>query len=235
MASTGFFGRVRNLWRGFLSIWISDVEKKHPEIAYENAINSMIEKYTTLKKATASIIRRREEIEARLTDKNRELAQITGDLNTAVETNQQDLGLVLIQKQKALSEEVEGLKVDREQAKSDADSAKASLMQVQGEIKKLKAEKDQMLAKMASAEARMRIQEQLEGLSVDNEVKALDGVREHIKNTIAQANMQKELGENDLDVRLKSLRQQTGDVTAKSEWERLQAARAAAKAGQKTM
>jgi phage shock protein A len=231
----GFFGRLANLWRGFLSIWISDVEKKHPEIAYENAINSMIEKYTTLKKATASIIRRREEIEARLTDKNRELAQITGDLNTAVETNQQDLGLVLIQKQKALSEEVEGLKVDREQAKSDADSAKASLMQVQGEIKKLKAEKDQMLAKMASAEARMRIQEQLEGLSVDNEVKALDGVREHIKNTIAQANMQKELGENDLDVRLKSLRQQTGDVTAKSEWERLQAARAAAKAGQKTM
>ncbi len=235
MAGVGFFGRLRNLWRGFLSIWISDVEKKHPEIAYENAINSMIEKYTTLKKATAAIIRRREEIEARNADKQKELAQITADLNTALETNQQDLGLVLIQKQKALNEEVEGLKTDLEQARGDAESAKASLVQVQGEIKKLKAEKDQMLAKMASAEARMRIQEQLEGLSVDNEVKALDGVREHIKNTIAQANMQKELGESDLDTRLKALRSQTGDVTAKSEWERLQAARAAAKAGQKTM
>jgi phage shock protein A len=231
----GFFGRLSNLWRGFLSIWISDVEKKHPEIAYENAINSMIEKYTTLKKATAAIIRRREEMEAKLTDRNRELAQVQADLSTALESNQQDLGLVLIQKQKALQEEVTGLQGDREQAKSDADSAKASLMQVQGEIKKLKAEKDANLAKMASAEARMRIQEQLEGLSVDNEVKALDGVREHIKNTIAQANMQKELGENDLDTRLKALRAQTGEVTAKSEWERMQAARAAAKAGQKTM
>jgi phage shock protein A len=235
MASAGFFGRLSNLWRGFLSIWISDVEKKHPEIAYENAINSMIEKYTTLKKATASIIRRREEIATRLADKSRELAQIDSDLNTALETNQQDLGMILIQKQKGLQDEVGGMKNEAEQAKQDADSAKASLFQVQAEIKKLKAEKDNMLAKMASAEARLRIQEQLEGLSVENEVKALDGVREHIKNTIAQANLNKELGENDLDTRLKQLRMQSGDVTAKSEWERLAAARAAAKAGQKTM
>jgi phage shock protein A len=231
----GFFGRLRNLWKGFLSIWISDVEKKHPEIAYENAINSMIEKYTNLKKATAAIIRRREDIEARLADKNKDLAQVTGDLNTAVETNQQDLGMVLIQKQKALTDEISGLKADQLQAVKDADSAKASLMQVQGEIKKLKDEKDTNLAKMASAEARLRIQDQLEGLSLDNEVKALDGVREHIKNTVAQANLNQELGSTDLDSRLKQLRAQTGDVSAKSEWEKLQQARAAAQAGQKTM
>jgi phage shock protein A len=234
MAGDGFFSRLRNLWKGFLSIWISDVEKKHPEIAYENAINSMIQKYTRLKQATAAIIRRREEIDTRLRDKSRELAQVEADLNTALETNQQDLGLVLIQKQKALSEEVDGLRAEHELALKDADSAKASLMQVQGEIKKLKAEKDNMLAKMASAEARLRIQDQIEGLSVDGEVKALDNVRTHIKNTIAQANLNKELGESDLDTRLRSLRAQSGEVTAKSEWERLQAARAAAKA-QKTM
>ncbi len=54
MADVGFFKRLGNLWRGFLSIWISDVEKEHPEIAYENAINSMIEKYSALKRATSS-------------------------------------------------------------------------------------------------------------------------------------------------------------------------------------
>jgi len=132
MAGTGFFGRLANLWRGFLSIWISDVEKKHPEIAYENAINTMIEKYTTLKKATAAIIRRREEIDARLADKVRELQQVEADLNTALETNQQDLGLVLIQKQKGLQDDVNSLKADAGQATKDADSAKASLFQVQG-------------------------------------------------------------------------------------------------------
>ena len=230
----GFFTRLANLWKGFVSLWISDIEKEHPEIAYENAINSMIEKYTKLKQATAAIIRRREEIDTRLAEKTRELTQIESDLNVALETNQQDLGLVLIQKQKALSDEVASLKTEHGQALSDADSAKASLMQVQGEIKKLKAEKDNMLAKMASAEARLRIQEQLEGLSVEGEVKALDNVRTHIKNTIAQANLNKELGESDLDARLKALRSQTGEVTAKSDWERLRNAAQQAKT-QKTM
>jgi phage shock protein A len=234
MAKVGFFGRLANLWRGFVSLWISDVEKKHPEIAYENAINSMIEKYSQLKHATAAIIRRREDITARLGAKQRELTQVEADLQTAVDSNQQDLGLVLIQKQKALADEVAGLKTDMQTAVADADSAKASLVQVQAEIKSLKAEKDNMLAKMASAEARMRIQNQLDGLSVDNEVKALDNVREHIKNTIAEANLGKELGESDLDNRLKALRAQTGEATSKSEWERLRNAQAA-KAGQKTM
>jgi phage shock protein A len=230
----GFWGRLGNLWRGFVSLWISDVEKKHPEIAYENAINSMVQKYTQLKKATAAIIRRREDVESRLSTASKELAQVEADLNTAVETNQQDLGIVLLQKQKALSAEVAELKAEAEMAIKDADSAKASLVQVQAEIKKLKAEKDSMLAKMHSAQVKVRIQEQLEGLSVDNEVKALDNVREHIKNTIAEANLGKELGESDLDARLKALRAQTGEVSAKSDWERLRAA-AAAKAGQKTM
>ncbi len=45
----GFFRRVANLWSGFVSLWISDIEKDHPEIAYENAINGMIEKYSKLK------------------------------------------------------------------------------------------------------------------------------------------------------------------------------------------
>ena len=66
----GFFSRLANLWKGFVSLWISDIEKEHPEIAYENAINSMIEKYSKLKKATAAIIRRREEVSERLSSQS---------------------------------------------------------------------------------------------------------------------------------------------------------------------
>lgn len=235
MADDGFFKRLSNLWTGFVSLWISDVEKEHPEIAYENAINSMIGKYSQLKKATAAIIRRREELSERLQVQNRELAQITADLNTALETNQDDLAVVLIQKKNLLEKEVAELKADVDAALKDADSAKASLTSVQNEIKKLKAEKDSMLAKMASAQARVRIQEQLDGLSVDAEVKALDNVREHIKNTVAQANLGAELKSTDLDERLKGLRAQSGDVTAKSQLAEMKAALAAKKAGQKTM
>jgi phage shock protein A len=70
-------------------------------------------------------------------------------------------------------------------------------------------------------------------VSIDAEVKALDNVRTHIKTTIAQANLNQELGESDLDAKLKKLRQQTGDVTAKAEWERLRNASAAKQAAAK--
>src|SRR3984893_16722957 len=106
----GFFSRLSNLWKGFVSLWISDIEKEHPEIAYENAINSMIEKYSLLKKTTASIIRRREEVSERLGTQTKELAQVTADLATAVETGQDDLSLLLIQKKNILEKEVGELK-----------------------------------------------------------------------------------------------------------------------------
>src|SRR6185436_6169087 len=160
------FSRIGNLWRGFLSLWISDVEKAHPEIAYENAINSMIEKYSKLKSATAAILRRREDLSERVTKASAELAQTEAELNVAVETNQDDLAVILIQKKNQLTADLAEMRTDAETAQSDASSAKASLIGVQGEIRKLKAERDTMLARMQSAQARIRIQDQLEGLSV---------------------------------------------------------------------
>lgn len=236
-AALGFFTRLANLWSGFLSLWVSDLEKDHPEIAYENSINAMVEKYGTLKKATAAIIRRREEIESRFTSKTKELDQIEADLNTAVESEEDELALILINKQNALQSEVTELGDELQQARQDADDAKASLLSVQSEINKLKSEKDRMLAKMASAKARVQVQEQLEGLSVDAEVKALDNVRQHINSLSAEAKLNKELSGESLDARLAKLRRQTGDVTAKKQLEELKAKRAAAKAAQaqKTM
>jgi phage shock protein A len=231
----GLFSRLGNLWKGFLSIWISDIEQDHPEIAYENAINSMIEKYAKLKSATAAIIRRREELDDRFKKANAELAQTEAELNTAVETNQDDLAVVLIQKKNQLTSDIAEMKTDLETAHSDAQSAKTSLLSVQTEIKKLQAERETMLAKMQSAQARIKIQEQLDGLSVDDEVRALDNVRTHIKNTIAEANLGKELADSSLDSRLAGLRSQVGDVQAKQELAAINARKAAQQQGQKTM
>jgi phage shock protein A len=233
----GVISRLSNLWKGFLSLWIADIEKDHPEIAYENAINSMVGKYAKLKGATAAIIRRREDLDERYKKATAELAQTEAELDTAVSTSQDDLAVVLIQKKNQLNADLAEMKTDMETARSDADSAKTSLISVQSEIRKLKAERDTMMAKMQSAQARLRIQEQLDGLSVDEEVRALDNVRTHIKNTIAEANLGKELSDTSLDGRLANLRNQVGDVQAKQELAELKARKAAQQAsqGQKTM
>ena len=231
----GVISRLSNLWKGFLSLWIADIEKDHPEIAYENAINSMIGKYAKLKGATAAIIRRREDLDERFKKANAELAQTEAELNTAVETNQDDLAVMLIQKKNQLSTDIAEMQADLETARSDAQSAKTSLLGVQSEIKKLQAERETMLAKMQSAQARIKIQEQLDGLLVDDEVRAFDNVRTHIKNTIAEANLGKELSDSSLDSRLAGLRSQVGDVQAKQELAAMKARKAAQQQGQKTM
>jgi len=237
VAQVGFFARLANLWRGFLSIWISDVEKAHPEIAYENAINSMVEKYSRLKAATAAIIRRREEISERYDRATKELAQTEAELAVAVDTNQDEVALVLLQKKNQLTDDIASMHGELDTAQKDADSAKSSLLTVQSEIRKLKAERDSMLAKMASAQARIKIQEQLDGLSVDAEVKALDNVRDYIKTTIAEANLGRELSESSLDARLQAIRGQVGEAQARQQLAELKAKKAAQQAaqGQKTM
>ena len=228
MANNAIFARLANLWTGFISLWVSDIEKEHPEIAYQNAIASMIEKYTQLKAATGAIIARRQDVTSRLEAQERELATVTADLETALATNQDDLAEVLIQKKNTLDAAIAELRADAEQATADANNAKDSLMQVKSEIDKLKAEKDRMLAQMHSAQARLKIQGQLDGLSVDAEVQALGAVRDHIKSQVAQASLGAELPDSDLDVRLNKLRQSSGAVTAKAQLEAMKQARASA-------
>ena len=230
MANNAIFARLYNLWTGFISLWVSDVEKANPEIAYQNAIASMIEKYTKLKGATGAIIARRQEITSRLEAEEREFASVNADLETALATNQDDLAVVLIQKKNILEASLAELRVEATQATTDADNAKDSLIQLKSEIDKLKAEKDRMLAKMQSAQARIQIQGQLDGLSVDAEVQALGAVRDHIKSQVAQADLGAELQNSDLDVRLNKLRQSSGAVTAKAQLEAMKQARAAAQA-----
>ena len=108
-------------------------------------------------------------------------------------------------------------------------------MQVKADIDKLKAEKDRMLAQMHSAQARLAIQGQLDGLSVDAEVQALGSVREHIKSQVAQASLGAELQASDLDTRLAKLRQSSGSVTAKAQLDAMKQARAAAQSTGKTL
>jgi phage shock protein A len=230
MANNAIFARLANLWTGFISLWVSDIEKEHPEIAYQNAIASMIEKYSQLKAATGAIIARRQEITSRLEAHERELASVTTDLEAALATNQDDLAVVLIQKKNTLDAAISELRADATQATADADNAKDSLLQVKSEIDKLKAEKERMLAQMHSAQARIKIQGQLDGLSVDAEVQALGAVRDHIKSQVAQASLGAELQNSDLDVRLNKLRQSSGSVTAKAQLEAMKQARAAAQA-----
>ncbi len=224
--SLNLFTRLGNLVRGFMSLFVSGIEQQHPEIAYENAINTMIEKYNKLKNATAGLIRLREDAADRLQKAQAQQHELTAMLEQAMAEGQDDIAVELIERKDAIDAEIASLQAEMEAAEKDVGTAKTALTEVKGEIAKLKAEKDRMLAKMQSAQARVRIQDQLEGLSVDAELRALENVRTGIKDTIAKAKLGDELRESDLDVRLKSLRTNSSKASARNKLEALKKERA---------
>jgi len=216
-----FFDRIGNLWKGFWSLWISDVENKNPEIVYEQAIDNRIKRHRDLKKAVGGIVYLRNKLTTELETKERELREVNAQLPVAVESGDDEVALLLLQKKNELDTAVASLQVELGKVSKQAEEAKESLVAFQGEIEKLRRERDEMLAKKATAEARIQIQETLDGLSTDSDIKALEGVRENIHKTQAQADVGTEIKGDSLDARLKKIKEKTGDVTARSQLDEL--------------
>ena len=98
-------------------------------------------------------------------------------------------------------------RAERELAGVRAESAEAkrNLLRFREEIRSLEREKVQMLATLANAQARRRIQEAFEGFSIDAEMRALEGVREHIARTVSEGSLEREL-DSGLDARIREIR-----------------------------
>jgi len=223
----GFFGRLGNLWSGFWSLWVSDAEARNPAAVYESAINERINKHKELKKAVAGIIYMRNKLQGEMEEKSKKLAEIQQQIPVAVDEGEDEVALVLLEQEENLSKELESLTAELSKVEVQADDAKASLVQFKAEIEKLRREKDAMLAKKANAEARLKIQESLSGLSTDDDIKALENVRESIHKTVAEADITAEMEDASLDKKLAEIKAKTANASARSRLDALKAQRAA--------
>lgn len=225
MAEGGFFSRLGNLWGGFLSLFVGNLEKENPEAVYEAAINARKKQYAELKKAVSGIIVLRNKLSAELEDKQRQLADLEGQIVAAVEAEEDDVALVLLQRKDDLSTRVTQIDAELSAAKQEAENAKASIITFQSEIEKLEREKLQMLAKKENAEARIQIQDSLDGLSMHADLKALDNVRDHIDRLHAEADVNAEIGDAGLNKKLEKIKRQAGTASARNQLEALKKAR----------
>ena len=236
----GFLARLSNLWKGFLSLFIADLENANPAAVYEAAIAERTEQYHRLKKGVSAIVHLRNKTQKQYDTKMAQLKDVNAQIPVAVESGDDEVALILLEKKEELEGALAGLEDELEKIKAQAENAKEGLITFQAEIRKLQREKDQMLAKKETAEARIAIQDQLSGLSMDADIKALDNVRTHIEKLHAEADVSEEVAGSSLDARLAKIKNRTGSSQARlklAEMKKQQAARAqAAQAGvQKTM
>ena len=226
----GFFKRLANIWKGFLSLWVSNIETNNPEAVYEAAIEERIRKHKELKKAVSGIVYLRNKTSAELETKEKQLKEIMTQLPVALDEGEDDVALVLIQKKDALTGEIEDLSAELKKISAQAEEAKSGLISFQADVEKLKREKEEVLAKKANAEARIQIQETLNGLSTDADIKALDNVREHVNKLQAEADIGAEIEGDSLDAKLAKIKEKAGQAGARSQLEEMKKARAAQKA-----
>ena len=213
-----FFDRLTNLWKGFLSLWISDYENKNPEAVYESAIEGRKKKYLELKKAVSGIVYLRNKLQEEHKQKERELVEVNAQIPVAVAEGEDEATLVLIQ-------------IDDYSKLADTVASHLAIKIT---------EKQEMLAKKATAEARISINESLEGLSADADIKALDNVRESIHKIQAEADVSTEVKGSSLDDKLKKIKAKTGNAAARAQLDELKrkqgaSAAAASEAVKKTI
>lgn len=230
----GFFSRLSNMISGFLNLFIGKIEEKNPAAVYEAAIQERIKTYQGLKKQISNIVFLRNKTENELEAMLKDLDTVNLELEGAIATGQEDIGAMLFEKQERLESSIVSKREELSNISKQAEDSMDQLQQFEGEIQKLKREKDEMLAKEATADAQIKIQESLSSLSVDADIQALANVRESIEKKAAEAKVGAELADNNLDNKLANLREVGAKSRARAKFEAARQARLAKESGQAT-
>jgi phage shock protein A len=215
--SRSLSARFRNLIHGIFAVWIRDGEQQNPRAVYEEAIDQRSRQYRELKSAVAGILYMRSKLEAEIVERRAEIARLHDDVRRSVRGDQDDLSVALIHRKQLLMEDLERAEHELEGVRAEAEEAKSNLVRFREEIRTLTQEKTRMLATLASATARRRMSEAIDGLSVDADMKALEGVRDHIARLSTEGALEREIGDVRLRTRVRAIRDEVRDEAARRE------------------
>lgn len=216
----GIVGRLRDLVNGIFAVWMREREAERPDAVYERVIGERVRQYAELKRAVAGILFMRNKIEGELRDRRAELARLHEDIGRAVKSNDDEVALVLITQKDGLLADLERGQRELEEVSAECESAKANLVKFRAEIRNLEREKVRMLAQLANAHARRRIQSAFEGLSTEGEMKALESVREEIERMKAEAKIDTDM-DSGLEQRVRAIRDEAKLDAARRELDEL--------------
>jgi phage shock protein A len=216
-----FFTRIFSLIGGKLTRWLKARESRDPEAVYEAAITERMRRYRQLKDAAAGVIYMRNKLTRELKEKSAEMAEVEEQTLQAVDMNEDQCALILIQRKGTLGNDCQRLRDELSELTVEAEDAKKNLLAFKNEIESLKIEKVRMMARLKNAQARARIQHALEGLSYEEDLRALEEVRDFIARTLAATGVNRELHTGELGEKLEKIRGAQQNAHARAELDEL--------------
>lgn len=219
---SGLLARFAYLLRASFGSLVRRGERQHPAAVYENAIDERARQYRDLKEAVAGILYTRNKLEAEIHERRVEIARLHDDVKHSIRRGHDELSVSLIEQKQLLLDELERAERELDGLRKEAEDAKNNLVRFREEIRSLMREKGRMLATLANAQARRRLSEALDGLSVDADMRALESVREHIARLATESTLDRELGGDDgTRRRLRAIRDEARREAARRELEEL--------------
>lgn len=215
------FSRIRSLVKGWFSVWVRDRELESPEAIYEQAIKGRMQQYRELKDAVAGILFMRSKLDGEIAERRAEIARLHDEIKRALSRGDEEACITLISHKQALFEDLERAEKELTAVRTQADEAKANLVKFREEIRSLVREKGRMLATLANAKARRRLQSAMEGLSVEAEMDALEGVREQIERMNAESELDREMGGSEMRETIRGFQDKARREAARSELDQL--------------
>jgi phage shock protein A len=185
----GFFDRISSVFKGKASNTISNIEKNNPEAVYEAAIEERKKQYAELKSAAAEMAVLRKRTREKLTNAENELSSVEPAVLVAVQEGEEEAALALLEQKQALESEIITLTRNLTDYEGRVDETTAGLRVFQEEIAKLQREKTAMLSRKSNAEARLDIQNSMDGFSTEASHAGLNNVRESIERMNADAGL----------------------------------------------
>lgn len=214
----GPLARLWNLVAGHIAVFVRERENRSPRAVYEQAIAQRIAQYEHLKAAVAGILYLRAKLEGEIGDRRAELARLHDDLKRAVRKGDDELATALVLQKQRLVGDVERAEAELRRLRDEAEDAKENLLRFREDIRALEHEKGRALALVAGAQARRRVRAALDGLSVDADVRALEGVREHVARLTSETALDRELDQaGEMPARLREIREEARLEAARHE------------------
>jgi phage shock protein A len=217
--------RFTALLRGTFAQWLGRRERGNPAAVYEAAIDDRVRQYDSLRGAAAGVIYLRGKLARALDAASQQLANLEVRLELAVDRDDDAVALGLITRRDSLRGEVARLTNELTELTREAEAAKRNLIAFQEDIARLRDEKVRMLARLANAKARVRLQQTLNGFSTDADLRALDGVREDIERQVGEVQLDRDVADADLEHRLGTIRDSEANAAAHAQLAELKRSR----------
>ena len=220
-----FFSRLTNLLRGTLSHWLGGRERRNPAAVYESAIQQRLDQYGKLREAAAGVLYMRGKISGEVELKSAALRALNRQIDIAVDRDEDDVALALIQRRTGISADLERLNRELAELNPEAEAAKKNLIDFQSDVARLRDEKIRVMARLANAQARLRLQETIKGLAPDADVQALEEVRAYVERLTAEVQVSREVADGELAQRLDDIREAESEAAARAELEEIRRVR----------